>query len=114
MMSACVKQHAVGGLRPDAIDCQKARAHGFGVTRQKPIQLPVKFLDQHAQKGAQASGLHVEIAGGAEQLGQVRIRPPLPKPSNIVAMAVNYMEDGTRAEPAPINAFLKSPRCWRV
>ena len=24
-------------------------------------------------------------------------------------MAVNYMEDGTRKEPAPINAFLKSP-----
>jgi len=24
-------------------------------------------------------------------------------------MAVNYMEDGTRAEPAPINAFHKSP-----
>jgi 2-keto-4-pentenoate hydratase/2-oxohepta-3-ene-1,7-dioic acid hydratase in catechol pathway len=24
-------------------------------------------------------------------------------------MAVNYMEDGTRAEPAPINAFMKSP-----
>jgi 2-keto-4-pentenoate hydratase/2-oxohepta-3-ene-1,7-dioic acid hydratase in catechol pathway len=42
-------------------------------------------------------------------LGQVRIRPPLPRPYNIVAMAVNYMEDGTRAEPAPINAFHKSP-----
>jgi len=42
-------------------------------------------------------------------LTQVRIRPPLPKPRNIVAMAVNYMEDGTRSEPAPINAFLKSP-----
>jgi 2-keto-4-pentenoate hydratase/2-oxohepta-3-ene-1,7-dioic acid hydratase in catechol pathway len=42
-------------------------------------------------------------------VGQVRIRPPLPKPYNIVAMAVNYMEDGTRAEPAPINAFHKSP-----
>jgi 2-keto-4-pentenoate hydratase/2-oxohepta-3-ene-1,7-dioic acid hydratase in catechol pathway len=26
-------------------------------------------------------------------------------------MAVNYMEDGTRSEPAPINAFLKSPSC---
>jgi 2-keto-4-pentenoate hydratase/2-oxohepta-3-ene-1,7-dioic acid hydratase in catechol pathway len=39
----------------------------------------------------------------------VRLRPPLPKPSNIVCMAVNYMEDGTRSEPAPINAFLKSP-----
>ena len=47
--------------------------------------------------------------GRGVALGQVRIRPPLPKPSNIVAMAVNYMEDGTRAEPAPINAFLKSP-----
>jgi 2-keto-4-pentenoate hydratase/2-oxohepta-3-ene-1,7-dioic acid hydratase in catechol pathway len=42
-------------------------------------------------------------------LGKVRIRPPLPKPYNIVCMAVNYMEDGTRTEPAPINAFLKSP-----
>jgi len=42
-------------------------------------------------------------------LSQVRIRPPLPKPANIVCMAVNYMEDGTRSEPAPINAFLKSP-----
>ena len=42
-------------------------------------------------------------------LGQVRIRPPLPRPTTIVCMAVNYMEDGTRTEPAPINAFLKSP-----
>ncbi len=41
-------------------------------------------------------------------LDQVRLRSPLPKPDNIVAMAVNYMEDGTRAEPAPINAFHKS------
>ena len=42
-------------------------------------------------------------------VAQVRIRPPVPKPYNIVAMAVNYMEDGTRSEPAPINAFHKSP-----
>ena len=39
----------------------------------------------------------------------MRIRPPLPKPVNIDCMAVNYMEDGTRKEPAPINAFHKSP-----
>lgn len=45
--------------------------------------------------------------GGGVPVSQVRIRPPLPKPSAIVCMAVNYMEDGTRAEPAPINAFLK-------
>jgi 2-keto-4-pentenoate hydratase/2-oxohepta-3-ene-1,7-dioic acid hydratase in catechol pathway len=47
--------------------------------------------------------------GKGVPLSQVRIRPPLPKPYNIAAMAVNYMEDGTRAEPAPINAFHKSP-----
>jgi 2-keto-4-pentenoate hydratase/2-oxohepta-3-ene-1,7-dioic acid hydratase in catechol pathway len=39
----------------------------------------------------------------------LRIRPPLPRPINIVCMAVNYMEDGTRSEPAPLNAFHKSP-----
>ncbi len=47
--------------------------------------------------------------GKGVPLAQVKIRAPLPKPTNIVCMAVNYMEDGTRSEPAPINAFLKSP-----
>jgi 2-keto-4-pentenoate hydratase/2-oxohepta-3-ene-1,7-dioic acid hydratase in catechol pathway len=47
--------------------------------------------------------------GAALPLSRVRIRPPLPRPTNIVCMAVNYMEDGTRSEPAPINAFMKSP-----
>ena len=42
-------------------------------------------------------------------LRSVRIRPPLPKPNNIDCMAVNYMEDGTRTSPAPINAFNKAP-----
>lgn len=42
-------------------------------------------------------------------LSSVQVRPPLPRPRNIVCMAVNYMEDGTRTEPAPINAFTKSP-----
>ena len=46
---------------------------------------------------------------GGTSLSRVRIRPPLPRPTNIVCMAVNYMEDGTRSEPAPINAFHKSP-----
>jgi len=61
------------------------------------------FGDYRAKlEEAAAKGKGVPIA-------QVRIRPPLPKPYNIVAMAVNYMEDGTRSEPAPINAFHKSP-----
>jgi len=41
-------------------------------------------------------------------IGDVRLRPPLPKPGNIACMAVNYMEDGTRTAPAPINAFHKA------
>jgi 2-keto-4-pentenoate hydratase/2-oxohepta-3-ene-1,7-dioic acid hydratase in catechol pathway len=50
-------------------------------------------------------------AGTGVAVDKVRIRPPLPKPVNIDCMAVNYMEDGTRTEPAPINAFHKSPSC---
>jgi 2-keto-4-pentenoate hydratase/2-oxohepta-3-ene-1,7-dioic acid hydratase in catechol pathway len=49
--------------------------------------------------------------GKGAPLNTVRIRPPLPRPVNIDCMAVNYMEDGTRKEPAPINAFHKSPGC---
>jgi 2-keto-4-pentenoate hydratase/2-oxohepta-3-ene-1,7-dioic acid hydratase in catechol pathway len=47
--------------------------------------------------------------GKGVPLADVKIRPPLPKPVNIDCMAVNYMEDGTRTEPAPINAIHKSP-----
>ena len=47
--------------------------------------------------------------GKAVPIASVKFRPPLPKPVNIDCMAVNYMEDGTRKEPAPINAFHKSP-----
>ena len=44
-----------------------------------------------------------------KSVSQVRLRPPLLKPENIICMAVNYMEDGTLSEPAPMNAFMKSP-----
>ena len=53
--------------------------------------------------------LEKAAAGGRGiPLKKVKIRPPLPRPYNIDCMAVNYMEDGTRPEPAPINAFHKS------
>ena len=42
-------------------------------------------------------------------LSSVRLHSPAPRPLNIACMAVNYMENGTRSEPAPINAFNKSP-----
>ena len=47
--------------------------------------------------------------GTGVPLSSVKLHSPLPAPGNLVCMAVNYMEDGTRAEPAPINAFHKSP-----
>jgi 2-keto-4-pentenoate hydratase/2-oxohepta-3-ene-1,7-dioic acid hydratase in catechol pathway len=47
--------------------------------------------------------------GQGKPVSGVRFRAPLPRPENIICMAVNYMEDGTLPEPAPINAFMKSP-----
>src|SRR6266436_257370 len=43
--------------------------------------------------------------GNGKPVSQVRLRPPLLKPENIICMAVNYMEDGT----LPEHAFMKSP-----
>lgn len=42
-------------------------------------------------------------------LSSVRVRPPLPRPATIDCMAVNYMENGTLDEPAPIQTFQKAP-----
>jgi len=65
--------------------------------------LIARFSDYRKRlEDAAASGQGVPISS-------VRIRPPVPKPTNIECMAVNYMEDGTLKEPAPINAFHKSP-----
>src|SRR5262247_3874629 len=60
--------------------------------------------DSYRSRLEEASG-----RGKAIPLTSVRLRAPLPRPINIDCMAVNYMEDGTRKEPAPINAFHKSP-----
>jgi 2-keto-4-pentenoate hydratase/2-oxohepta-3-ene-1,7-dioic acid hydratase in catechol pathway len=50
---------------------------------------------------AAATGKGVALSG-------VKLRPPVPKPGNIVCMAVNYMEDGTLPEKPAINAFHKA------
>ena len=72
-----------------------------------PQDLIVAVIEQFAER---RELFEVAIKGGRGMpLGKVKVRPPLPKPGNIDCMAVNYMEDGTRAEPAPINAFHKSP-----
>ena len=48
------------------------------------------------------------VDGKSVPLKDVRLRPPVPKPGNIVCMAVNYMEDGTLPEKPAINAFHKA------
>ena len=55
------------------------------------------------------SGIEQAAQAGGVALSSVTLQVALPTPYNTVAMAVNYMEDGTRDAPAPINAFLKSP-----
>jgi len=81
------------------------------VVRSIPHTGPHNLLSGLIERFADYKGGLEEAAqrGQGVAVSQVRIRPPVPKPYNIVCMAVNYMEDGTRSEPAPINAFHKSP-----
>src|ERR1700753_1377122 len=62
-----------------------------------------------ARFGEYRKKLEDASATGGVPLSSVKLQAPLPKPGNIVCMAVNYMENGTRKEPAPINAFHKAP-----
>jgi 2-keto-4-pentenoate hydratase/2-oxohepta-3-ene-1,7-dioic acid hydratase in catechol pathway len=81
------------------------------VVRDIPHTGPGTLISGLIERFADYKG-HLEAAanqGKGVPVSQVRIRPPLPKATNIECMAVNYMEDGTRSEPAPINAFHKSP-----
>ena len=72
-----------------------------------PHDLINGVIEQFAHLRA-AIEAHVAKEAGVA-ISSVKMRPPLPRPVNIDCMAVNYMEDGTRKEPAPINAFFKSP-----
>jgi 2-keto-4-pentenoate hydratase/2-oxohepta-3-ene-1,7-dioic acid hydratase in catechol pathway len=82
-----------------------------GVVRDIPHTGPHDLISGLIERFADYRPRLAEAArqGRGAPIDRVRIRPPVPRPVNIVAMAVNYMEDGTRAEPAPINAFHKSP-----
>ena len=77
-----------------------------------PHITPQHLMNGLIERFGQCKGRLEELASSSEgvPISQVKLRPPLPKPGTLLCMAVNYMEDGTRDEPAPINAFLKSPR----
>jgi len=72
-----------------------------------PQELMSRLIERFAKYKARLQ--KAAAAGKGVPLKKIRIRPPLPRPHNVDCMAVNYMEDGTRTEPAPINAFHKSP-----
>ncbi len=75
-----------------------------------PHTEPGNLLSGLIERWAQYKG-RLEQASAKSQgvpVSSVRLRPPVPKPTNIICMAVNYMENGTRSEPAPINAFQKT------
>ncbi len=95
----------LGAVKGDqVVDLSSAVAD---ISRTHPQDVLVGVITQFAQR---KSALEAAIASGkGVALGSVRIRPPVPRPITIDCMAVNYMEDGTRSEPAPINAFHKSP-----
>ncbi len=78
-----------------------------GIPHTHPQQL-IAGLIEHFEDYRQKLDHAVKGSDGVP-VADVRVRPPLPKPTNIDCMAVNYMEDGTRDEPAPINVFQKSP-----
>jgi len=82
-----------------------------GVVQDIPHTGPHDLINGLIERFAKYRGAleNAAAAGKGVPLDKVRIRPPLPRPINIDCMAVNYMEDGTRKEPAPINAFHKSP-----
>ena len=46
----------------------------------------------------------VVAKGKGKSVSQVRFRPPLPRPENIICMAVNYREDGSSDAPATFSS----------
>ena len=95
----------LGVVKDDAVvDVSNAVS---GIDYNSPQDLIGKLIENFSQH--RASLQEAVDSGSGIPMSQVRFRSPLPKPPNIICMAVNYMEDGTRYEPAPINAFQKSP-----
>jgi len=91
---------------------EKRLAAAWGAVEQETagqaatVERPQFGVAHRSQKGKLEAAAK---KGKGKPLSKVKLRPPLPKPENIICMAVNYMEDGTLPEPAPINAFMKSP-----
>ena len=105
MKLAFFDDYKLGVVKGDSIvDVSVRRARHPAYRPRQPDQRPDRALRRLSRPAAGRRRTRTGVP-----LSGVRIRPPLPKPGNIVCMAVNYMENGTLAKPAPINAFHKAP-----
>ncbi|HWD59796.1 MAG TPA: fumarylacetoacetate hydrolase family protein, partial [Stellaceae bacterium] len=95
----------LGVLKGDQVVDVSAEVKGIAHTG--PGDLMNNLIEQWDGYKARLEAAAAKGSGVA--VSSVRIRPPVPGPRTIDCMAVNYMEDGTRSAPAPINAFHKSP-----
>ena len=86
------------------VDVSSAVSDIPSVSPQDTLSGLISDFDSYKGKLEQAAA-----SGDGVPLSQVRLRSPAPRPLNIACMAVNYMENGTRSEPAPKNGFNKSP-----
>ena len=105
MKLAFFDDYKLGVVQGDGIVDVSAVVHD--IPQSGPGSLMSGLIERFASYQAKLAS--AAAAGKAVPLASVRLRAPLPKPGNIVCMAVNYMEDGTRTAPAPLNAFHKAP-----
>ncbi|MCP1120214.1 fumarylacetoacetate hydrolase family protein [Robbsia andropogonis] len=107
MKLAFFDSYRLGLIVDDSIVDISSRITGFPFANPNDAMVHlIEAFDEYkaALKKAESQGERIKLS-------DVRLRAPLPKPGNIVCMAVNYMEDGTLAEPPLINAFHKAPSC---
>jgi len=104
MKLACFDDYKIGIVNGDGIvDVTSLLADIPHRDRQDLIAGLIARFDDYRSRLQQAAN------GAGVPLESVRLRAPLPRPRQIDCMAVNYMEDGSLPEPAPINGFHKSP-----
>jgi 2-keto-4-pentenoate hydratase/2-oxohepta-3-ene-1,7-dioic acid hydratase in catechol pathway len=105
MKLACFNDYRIGVVRGDGLVDVTAAVQGVPVAH--PGDRMTGIIERFASLRPAIEA--AAASGAAIPLGQVKLLPPLPRPPLIDCMAVNYMEDGTLKEPAPINAFHKAP-----
>ena len=86
--------YRLGVIKGDQRRRRHRRREGHPASRcARPDHRPDRQWDNYKAKVEKAA-----TDGKGVPLQDVRLRPPVPKPGNIVCMAVNYMEDGTLKE----------------